>query len=202
MGYFKKSMTVGIITNIIFYGEILSNIEDFYLNIFVFKIINHNRNPVFDIFFQYFYLFGKGWILIPIGILLFKFKRQKFWQLAIAVSFETFFVYLMKFIFKVPRPASMLKDVYLVERLYYGSFPSGDTALAFVVAICLSYGSPSYIKILLFLYAFLIAYGRIYLGVHFPLDVVVGAFIGIFSGILAYLVLKIFAKGNKKWQNS
>jgi undecaprenyl-diphosphatase len=39
---------------------------------------------------------------------------------------------------------------------------------------------------LLFLWAALIAYSRIYLGVHFPGDVIAGALIGVFSGYLTY----------------
>jgi PAP2 superfamily. len=34
-------------------------------------------------------------------------------------------------------------------------------------------------------YALLIAYGRVYVGAHFPLDVFAGALIGIFSFLLA-----------------
>ncbi|MDW7998697.1 MAG: phosphatase PAP2 family protein, partial [Thermodesulfovibrio sp.] len=157
---------------------------------------------IFDFFFSHFYILGKGWIFIPIGLLLLIFKREKFWLLTIAATFETFSVHILKAIFKAPRPASMLQDVNLMERLYHGSFPSGDTAVAFVVATCLSLGSPLYLKVLLFIYAILIAYGRIYLGVHFPLDVVSGALIGVFSVIVAKGLIKFFMSKDKKCQNS
>jgi len=47
-----------------------------------------------------------------------------------------------------------------------------------------------YIGILLMLWAFLVAYSRIYIGVHFPLDVLTGAVVGlIFSWLFAKLYI-------------
>lgn len=65
------------------------------------------------------------------------------------------------------------------------SFPSGHTATAVAGATVLSYLYPR----LTWLFAVLaagIAYSRLYVGVHFPLDVVGGALIG---GVTALLLL-------------
>jgi undecaprenyl-diphosphatase len=43
---------------------------------------------------------------------------------------------------------------------------------------------------LLFVWASLVAYSRVYLGVHFPGDILTGALIGIFSGYVVHFVLK------------
>ncbi|MBY0425524.1 MAG: phosphatase PAP2 family protein, partial [Cytophagales bacterium] len=43
---------------------------------------------------------------------------------------------------------------------------------------------------LLFIWSFWIAYSRVYLGVHFPGDVVVGGAIGVFWGWICYLVAR------------
>ena len=40
------------------------------------------------------------------------------------------------------------------------------------------------------LFLVVIAFSRIYIGMHFPLDVVTGALIGILSGVLAVKILK------------
>jgi undecaprenyl-diphosphatase len=47
--------------------------------------------------------------------------------------------------------------------------------------------------VLIFLWATIVSYTRIYLGVHFPFDILGGAVIGIFS---AYLITNIFNKIN------
>lgn len=157
------------------------NVEDFSLNIELFYLINHTRHPLLDEFFRYFYVLGKGYILIPIVIYLAFLKREKLKPFILALVLESALVHILKFAFKAPRSASMLKDVYLLEPLYHKSFPSGDTAMAFLLACFFSQGASTPIKILLFVYAFLIAYGRMYLGVHFPMDVLVGAIIGVLS---------------------
>ena len=63
------------------------------------------------------------------------------------------------------------------------SFPSGHTATAFAGATVLSYlvprAAPAFV-----LLAAAIAYSRLYVGVHFPLDVVGGAVIGIATALL------------------
>ncbi len=41
----------------------------------------------------------------------------------------------------------------------------------------------------LFLWAFIVSYSRIYLGVHYPLDIIVGGIIGILIGWLIYILM-------------
>ncbi|GHU93091.1 hypothetical protein FACS1894155_12950 [Bacteroidia bacterium] len=50
-------------------------------------------------------------------------------------------------------------------------------------------------SLLLFTHALITAYSRVYLGVHFISDVIAGALIGIFTGILIY---KLYLSGRKK----
>ena len=66
------------------------------------------------------------------------------------------------------------------------SFPSGHTNCAFVLAATLSNRYPRW-KIPLYCAAGLAGFSRIYLGRHYPLDVLVGALVGTSS---TYLVLK------------
>ena len=126
------------------------NVENFSLNIELFYLINHTRHPLLDEFFRYFYVFGKGYILIPIVLYLAFLKREKLKPFILALALESALVHILKFAFKAPRPASMLKDVYLLEPLYHKSFPSGDTAMAFLLACFFSQGASTPIKILPF----------------------------------------------------
>ena len=90
-----------------------------------------------------------------------------------------------KFIWHRPRPLLALFDVHLVDvPRFTHSFPSGHAMTAFAVAIAISIFLPKLRYILLFV-AFATALSRIYLGVHYPLDVTFGAFVGILIGILS-----------------
>jgi undecaprenyl-diphosphatase len=42
------------------------------------------------------------------------------------------------------------------------------------------------------IWAYLVAYSRIYIGVHYPLDVVTGMFFGVLYGILCYKLFTVF----------
>lgn len=68
------------------------------------------------------------------------------------------------------------------------SFPSGHTAAACVMAVVAGAYLPAILPLLLAL-AMLIGLSRIYLGVHFPTDVLAGAGLGTTSGLLALALL-------------
>ena len=170
-------------------------IENFPLNVELFRLINNARHLFLDTFFTYFAYLGSGYVLIPVLIFLLIFRREKVKPLIFAVITETLLVISLKTLFNQPRPATLLNDVNLLFPLYWKSFPSGDTALAFAIATVLSQGEKLYLKALLFLYAFLIGYERIYAGVHFPLDVLVGTLIGVVCGIIS---LKYFTGGKNE----
>lgn len=67
------------------------------------------------------------------------------------------------------------------------SFPSGHAAVAFAGAFVLSRVAPRG-RVVWWPIAVVISYSRIYLGVHYPLDVVFGAAAGV---VCAFLVMRL-----------
>ena len=79
------------------------------------------------------------------------------------------------------RDPSLMYDIHIVNGYRGGlySFVSSHAANTFGVALFLSLLVRNWIfSAIIFLYAGLNAYSRIYLGVHFPLDIIVGGMLG------------------------
>jgi undecaprenyl-diphosphatase len=71
---------------------------------------------------------------------------------------------------------------------YFSGHASNSTAsMMFVYLILRKYYKYSY---LIFLYPLIFAYSRIYLGLHFPLDIISGFVFGSFTGILFYFLFE------------
>ena len=85
--------------------------------------------------------------------------------------------------------------VRLIEKSDFDkSFPSDHTVIAFALALAVFFYNKKLGAFFLFLAA-LIAFSRIYVGVHYPLDILAGIAVALFSTILcAVLVI------NKKWK--
>ena len=100
---------------------------------------------------------------------------------------------LIKFLVERPRPthdyeiANMVHIVNSYKGGAYG-FVSSHAANCFGVAAFLSNWFKHYKwSILMFTWAIIVSYSRIYLGVHYPLDILCGAFIGTIIGIQCYI---------------
>ena len=78
----------------------------------------------------------------------------------------------------------------------YG-FASSHAANSFALAIYLNLIFFKKLKGFgwMFLWAAVISFTRIYVGVHYPLDVFIGALVGLLSGWLAWFILKKMKKG-------
>ncbi len=101
----------------------------------------------------------------------------------------------MKSGFKRKRPAETYPGIIFPYRNVYGrSFPSGHTSLVFATAASLSIQYKKwYVTVPAYLWATSVGYSRMYLGVHYPSDVVTGAAVGIGSAYVSqWLNKKLF----------
>jgi undecaprenyl-diphosphatase len=169
-----------------------------YQNDMLFYFINRGLdNPFLDFLMPAITDFGSFIAMGIICVLLYIFGGENTRKVAVlgiaALLIANVAVFYLKFIIAEPRPYLVLPNVDLLipEGEIY-SFPSGHSASSFAVmmVIGLKYrlnikGKTYRLLYPLLAFASLIAFSRIYIGVHYPLDVVFGAIVGILSALLA-----------------
>jgi membrane-associated phospholipid phosphatase len=114
--------------------------------------------------------------------------------LAISEITNSALTFSIKIMVNRPRPYATLKNVYHKEKAKIDkySFPSGHTSTTFCISTLIALRYPEYPQFYVPLYAWsiLIGYGRMYLGMHYPSDVLGGAVVGSLSSILIFSLRK------------
>lgn len=108
--------------------------------------------------------------------------------------FTGFLGQLLKSHFDRLRPAAFFngREIFLnflVRPISYRSFPSGHAIAAFTLAVFIGNRLKN-LAFPVFVFAFFVAYSRVYNAVHYPLDTVFGALLGIFITLAALWVEK------------
>ncbi|MEJ7586717.1 MAG: phosphatase PAP2 family protein [Ferruginibacter sp.] len=123
--------------------------------------------------------------------------QYKSYELIMGVGINIVATAGMKAIFNRPRPAETYPNEIFILTVSNGhSFPSGHTSVAFATAtsLALTHGK-WYVIVPAYLWAGCVGYSRMYLGMHYPSDVLGGALVGAGSSFLSHwLSKKLFEK--------
>ena len=170
--------------------------------------INSYNCPIVDLIM---YLFSDKFFLIPlyaflIFIIIRKYKKESiliFIMIALLITLtDQISSNLIKNSVQRLRPSHepSLEGLLHFVNDYKGGdygFVSSHAANTFGLAVFITLLLKSKIKwigYVMFTYAFIVSYSRIYLGVHYPSDVIVAAFIGILMGWLIFKFYFVFLK--------
>jgi len=171
----------------------------------IFSAINDFNSPLAD---EFFWIVSEGWLFLPLlgflAVHIYRVKKIKFFVAGIiCIAFTVLFCdqssNISKHYFGRYRPTHNieLKDKVHIVHDYHGGkygFFSAHAANTFGTAtflfLCMGWLSKKY-RWLLFLWPITVGYSRIYLGAHYPSDILVGFMVGALWGFVFY---KLFEK--------
>lgn len=163
--------------------EMLQNLDG---DILLF-IQDHVRQPWMDGFWKAVTHLGDAgvfWIILAIVLLIVKKGRTAGLGAAFALGIGALItnVALKNAVARV-RPYEVVPGlIRIIGQQHDFSFPSGHTCASFAAAVALYKTLPRRWGIACLVLAVLISFSRLYVGVHYPSDVLGGAVIGIFAG--------------------
>ena len=145
-------------------------------------VVDH-RVAVLDPFFTgltYAGSYGLIWLLVAVAISGFSWSRPWLWTRvgATILVAESCSALLKQWIERDRPPVADPLPEPLVSTPSTYSFPSGHATVSFACATTLALAVPR-LSVPLYTLATLISFSRVYVGVHFPLDVLAGAALGI-----------------------
>lgn len=164
------------------------------LNHRLFLLLNHATNPLLDTIMPLFTYLGGSWaIYVYLPLLLAislrweeQLPRRYVWLYCLASVIGFGCETLLKELFQVPRPAAAmgLEQVRVLGAVKLkNSLPSGHAVFAFLTAVMLGHRRSWRWQLPLYGFAVTVAWQRVYVGAHYPLDVLAGALVGAAVGL-------------------
>src|SRR5690349_5976735 len=147
---------------------------------------------------------GAVWIVLAVALGLLQ-RRGPRWTVGIAVltAVATFVADSLalgvKDLTNRPRPFEAHPQIHPLYVVHSSSFPAGHAATAFAGAALLSFAAPELWPLFAAL-AGAVAFSRVYVGVHYPTDVIAGAVIGCLVAAVVVAALAFLGRRRPKWR--
>lgn len=160
------------------------------------QIQQHLRTDMLTPFMKIVTFLGNGgwfWILCAVVLLAIPKTRKTGYAAVLSLIFGVIVTnLLLKNIVARPRPFAEIEALIpLIAKPTDFSFPSGHTTASFAVALVMFRMLPKKIGIPAVVLAALVAFSRLYLGVHYPTDVLVGFVVALVGSSLAVWIVRM-----------
>ncbi len=162
----------------------------------IFALVNNlaGKSQLLD-FWGIFFAEYSGYLLVALAIFLlfgFESRKERFHYFSIfvlaAILSRGLITEVIRFFYYRPRPFSVLDIVPLIEQVEKGAFPSGHASFYFALAgvIFLINRRLSWY---VFAVVFVMGLARVFVGIHWPTDILGGLIVGILSVFIVNLLL-------------
>lgn len=163
----------------------------------IIRAIQSVASPALDIIFEAITMLGEDIFIVLVATFIYWcFNKEMGYWMCWCLSFGNLFVESAKGVFKVERPIGVDGIRTLREQTAPGySFPSGHTHASanFFTSIARAVNRKRFWTLAAVVPA-IVGLSRLYLGVHWPMDVIGGYIIGILIPLILWLVYRKFAK--------
>ena len=160
------------------------------------QIQQHLRTDMLTPLMKFVTFLGNGgwfWILCAVVLLAIPKTRKTGYAAVLSLIFGVIVTnLLLKNIVARPRPFAEIEALIpLIAKPTDFSFPSGHTTASFAVALVMLRMLPKKIGIPAVVLAALVAFSRLYLGVHYPTDVLAGFVVALMGSTVAVWIVRM-----------
>ncbi|MCW1294129.1 MAG: phosphatase PAP2 family protein [Candidatus Parvarchaeota archaeon] len=162
----------------------------------LFNLINQRLNvPSLDKFFEYASLYGRTYFWIPVVAILWVFGSRDYKKAALMMAIVFIIIIIVglaiKAVYFRPRPFDSISSaITLLPRPTDSSFPSGHALIVIGGATVALLMLKKRYSLPLLIEALVVTYSRVYVGLHYPTDILAGSFLGAGIAIVAVYYLK------------